>query len=78
MPPVEQGTVQQMLNVAYSNFPYDLCLVASPNIPSKNIVTSRGMKLKMSLESYLPDLVCVPVSLGNTVKIRQSSIRKRA
>jgi hypothetical protein len=61
-----------MLNVAYSDFPYNLCLVASPNIPSKNIVTSHGMKLKMSVESYLPELVYVPV------QIRQSSIRKRA
>jgi hypothetical protein len=45
------------MNRAYSNFPSDLCLIASPNIPSNSKATLPGIKLKISLEMYLPDLV---------------------
>jgi hypothetical protein len=36
----------------------ELCLVVSPNIPSNSIARLPGTKLKMSLETYLPNLLC--------------------
>jgi hypothetical protein len=42
---------------AYPDFPCELCLVASPNIPSNSVARSPGAKLKMRLETYLHFLV---------------------
>jgi hypothetical protein len=41
-----------------SKHPRDLCLIASPNITSNSIARSSGTKLKISLETFLPVLVC--------------------
>jgi hypothetical protein len=48
-------------NAAYPDFPYELCLIASSNIPSNSNARSPGAKLKMRLETYLPDLVFLGV-----------------
>jgi hypothetical protein len=46
-------TLQWTVNVAYPDFPYMLCLVASPNIQSNSVARSPGAKLKISLKMYL-------------------------
>jgi hypothetical protein len=56
------ATVQRILNAASPDFPCVLCVVASTNIPSKRVVSSPSAKLKMRLETYLPDLVYSPVT----------------
>jgi hypothetical protein len=45
------------MNAPNPNFSCELCFVESPNIPSNSVARSPGAKLKMSLETYLPDLV---------------------
>jgi hypothetical protein len=40
-----------------SRLPCERCLVESPNIPSNSIAKLPGAKLKMSLETHLPNLV---------------------
>jgi hypothetical protein len=56
-----RDAVQRIIKTAYPNFPCELCLVASPNIPSNSVARSPSAKLKMSIETYFPDLV-FPVS----------------
>jgi hypothetical protein len=43
------------------DFPCELCLVASPNIPSNSVARSSNGKLKLSLVTYLHDVVVTAV-----------------
>jgi hypothetical protein len=53
-----------MLNTADPDFPHELCLVVSHNIPSNNSIAKLlSSKLKASLETYLPNLVRSMVKL---------------
>jgi hypothetical protein len=65
-----------MLNTAYQDFPCELGLVASPNIPCNSVVRSTGAKLKMSIEICLSDNKFVQIC-GKKSPTGTPDLRKR-